>query len=312
LDPSEVDAIAAYVRAGGGLLVFGEANGPELAAFQDPFGVRFNPDMVYSYDVYSENFSVRLPGDPAYYPYSEDGCDPDLSYDEQRFGPILNGVTSFVYNNGCSLTVDRSKVGFVVTGGCLDMSDFEPVFPPLLAATTLDNGRAAFFGDTDSVAANQQLFTNIVNWLKKPEAATPEGPEFLTVTINLRPWNPHNKINLNARGFVRVAIMSEFGFDAATVDPKTVEFAGAKPVCWKLQKVNRDAMKDLVLVFWIPDLKQDSDNPKGLTCGSETVELTGKTNDGIPILGSDSVHVVQNSYCPKPPANGRCRGHRGK
>ena len=312
------DAIVAYVKAGGGLLVLGEAYGPELTAFQEAFGVAFNPDMIVDYGIGSENFSVTLPANPAYVAYP-DGCDPVLSYDEQRFGPILNGVTSFVYNGGCSLTVDPSKVGFVVTGSCMAMSEDDMDFPPLLAATTLvegvEGGRAVFLGDTDALTANQQLLDNIVAWLKKPEApptpppdpeppTPPDVPTTVEVTINvLSPWHSHNMINLNARGFIRVAVMSDSSFRADQVEPKSVVFAGASPVCWKLQKVHRDLRTDLVLVFWIPDLKD-------LTCGSNTVELTGETMDGTPIHGSDG--IVVTGKCNKPPKNDKCGGKKGK
>jgi hypothetical protein len=312
LDPSEVDAIVAYVRAGGGLLVLGEADGPKFTALQRDFGVSLDPDRLFDYlNNGAEEFMVVVP-------------------ENLRVHPILQGVDSFVYADGCSLSnagicvtgenTEPPSVDLVVTGhsDVISYSSAEDCYyywsySPVLAATTLDNGRAVFVGDTDSLAANQQLFTNIVNWLKKPEAAPLEELEAIEVTIKLRPWNPHNKINLNARGFIRVAIMSDSSFQADQVDPETVVFAGASPVSWKLRKVNRDRLKDLVLVFWIPDLRQNLDNEKGLTCTSTKAELTGNLLGGTPINGFvDPVHIVQNSYCTKPPKNDKCGGKNGR
>jgi hypothetical protein len=155
----------------------------------------------------------------------------------------------------------------------------------------------------DLGAGNAQLVTNIVSWLQKPE----EQNDTIEVTINLRPWNPHNRINLGARGFIRVAVMSDSDFKAADVAPKTVKFAGASPVCAKLMKVNRDRQKDLVLVFWIPDLKD-------LTCErSQVAVLTGETKDGKSIQGSDSVQIVPCKKCKKPVHKGNnCGGKKGK
>jgi hypothetical protein len=289
--------------------------------FQDAFGVRFNPDAVFSYDANSENFSVRLPADPTYHPYDpydpQSGCDPPLSYD-QVYNPILEGVPSLLYNGGCSLTVDPSKLGFLVTGGCLDIADVEPSFPPLLAATTLEGGRAVFFGDTDSVAANQQLFTNIVNWLKKPEALpspppvpgpTEAGP--IPVTINIIPWCKENKIDLQSKGVIRVAVLSTPDFDVKQVHPKTVLFAEAKPLCWMRMDVDRDGDKDLLLLFPIHDLKLTEEST-----GAVLAVLTGKTLDGKSFEGKDMVQIVEHKKCKKPekPDNkgNNCGGKKGK
>jgi hypothetical protein len=154
----------------------------------------------------------------------------------------------------------------------------------------------------DLGAGNAQLVTNIVSWLQKPE----EQNDTIEVTINLRPWNPHNRINLGARGFIRVAVMSDSDFKAADVAPKAVKFAGASPVCSKLMKVNRDRQKDLVLVFWVPDLKE-------LSCDSTDVVLTGKTKDGKSIQGSDWVQIVPSKKCKKSVHKGNnCGGKKGK
>jgi len=246
-----------------------------------------------------------------------------------------SGVLGFVYQNGTSLfspaypdssdpAADLQQIfPLVVTAGDANAYDDSTwVFNPVvLVAAEVGAGHVLFMGDTSLVgdttppapstyatreAANGSLVDNILDWLKKPEPELPEEPETIAVTINLRPWNPHNKINLDSKRFIRVAIIGTDGFDASRVDPKSVVFAGASPVCSKLMNVNRDRQKDLVLVFWIPDLKD-------LTCDSDEAVLTGETKDGTSIHGTERVHIVPNKKCKKPVNKGKhCDGKKAK
>jgi len=150
----------------------------------------------------------------------------------------------------------------------------------------------------------KQLLDNIVTWLKKPEA--PPVPTTKKVTINIRPWSKDNKIDLQSKGFIRVAVLSTPEFDARQVDPKTVLFAEAKPLCWMRIDVDRDRDKDLLFLFPIRNLK--------LTEESTEATLTGKTLDGKAFEGTDTVQMVQHKTCKKPekPDNrgNHCEGNK--
>jgi hypothetical protein len=109
------------------------------------------------------------------------------------------------------------------------------------------------------------------------------GPPVVEVEIDIRPGSEQNPINLGSGGVVPVAILTTTEFDASTVDPDTVEFAGAGVVRSAMQDVDRDGDADLVLHFRIRDLD--------LNEGSDDATLTGSTYDGVSIEGTDRVKV---------------------
>lgn len=112
-------------------------------------------------------------------------------------------------------------------------------------------------------------------------------PAMLEASIDIRPWSKCNVIVLHRWwpfGIVPVAILTTLDFDATTVDPDTVNFAGA-PAKWsRAFDVDRDGDKDLLLIF---RTRETSLTP-------EDVEacLDGETYDGVPIVGCDSVRTV--------------------
>ena len=319
--PDEIAAVEAYVQAGGGLWVLYDEYGPAFNALPQAFGVNFNNDLVW--DLTSDGTQ-----------YTEEP--PIVVPASLQSHPLFAGVTDFVYMAGTSLSsfpatdpATPPALPVVLTGSAAGYDDgfLFWSYPPVLAAGEVTRpdgtvgGRVLFIGDMTPLAstvyptlgtANKNLLDNIVAWVMKPEPAPPEPPKTIEVKINIRPWNPHNTISLGERGFIRVAVMSDAKskFDAATVVPKTVKFAGASPICWKLQNVNCDHQKDLVLVFWVPDLKD-------LSCDSTAAELTGNLKNGTAIHGSDSVQILPTGKCkpPKkcePPKNDKCGGKKGK
>lgn len=119
----------------------------------------------------------------------------------------------------------------------------------------------------------------------------PEGIYFFShqaylateIDIDIKPGSFPNSINLRSRGNVPVAVLTTDTFDAATVDPTTVYFAGAAPSKSKLEDVDGDGDMDLLLHFPTPNLM--------LTGDSTEAGLRGFTYDGEPVLGSDSVKI---------------------
>jgi len=104
------------------------------------------------------------------------------------------------------------------------------------------------------------------------------------VEIDIKPGSDPNSINLKSKGVVPVAVLTTDGFDASTVDPDTVEFAGATPVRWTMADVDGDGDMDLLFHFKTQDLN--------LTQDSTEATLTGTTYGGDPIEATDTVNIV--------------------
>jgi len=163
-----------------------------------------------------------------------------------------------------------------------------------------EDGRRAYVGLTDWFTNNGvwmiDLTTNTL--VPGPLVATGGIPReirlatlVLPVGIDIKPGSYPNSINLRSQGTVPVAVLSSRDFDAATVNPSTVRFAGAavalrgkdQPMAG-LEDVNGDLLKDLVLHFATADLQ--------LTPASTEAVLTGTTYSGRRIRGKDSVRVL--------------------
>jgi N-acetylneuraminic acid mutarotase len=155
------------------------------------------------------------------------------------------------------------------------------------------------------------------------EAFTP----FEMVSIDIKPGDPTNTINLKSNGVVPVAILGSATFDPMTVDPTTVTFAGA-PVAVRgrgvpmtaVADVNHDGYPDLILYFRTQELTALQQAVAAMSSSPETpggqrprlqieAVLYGTTYSGQRIRGSDTVRIVPagggSSAGPAGPA-----GHR--
>jgi hypothetical protein len=110
------------------------------------------------------------------------------------------------------------------------------------------------------------------------------APPVIEVEIDIKPDSDPNSINLGSKGVVPVAVLTTDDFDASTVDPSTVEFAGASPLRWTMEDVDGDGDMDLLFHFRTQEL--------GLNGDSIEATLTGETLDGAQIEGMDSVNIV--------------------
>jgi hypothetical protein len=122
-------------------------------------------------------------------------------------------------------------------------------------------------------------------------------PEHTPVTIDIKPGEASNKINLSARGLLPVAVLTTQDFDASQFTPEmahlsdaniamTMGCVGADAVRWNYADVNGDGRLDLVFFFRIQELN--------LTSGSTAATLMAHGSYGstsIHILGTDSVQV---------------------
>jgi hypothetical protein len=107
----------------------------------------------------------------------------------------------------------------------------------------------------------------------------------ISVEIDITPNTPSNMIRLGSGADVPVAVLTTAEFDAASVDPGTVLFAGAGQQGWVLMDVDGDDNDDLLLYFDPRDLDLD-ENDRQAT-------LIGETFAGVPIEGTDRVKVKE-------------------
>ena len=110
------------------------------------------------------------------------------------------------------------------------------------------------------------------------------------VEIQVRPSRGRKQtpvINPYSRGWVTVAILTSGGFDASTVSPESVMFAGVIADRWRLRDFDRDGDKDLILRFRIIKCKYLPTMP----CEHEVL-LVGWAFDTDHLYGTDSVRIV--------------------
>ena len=105
------------------------------------------------------------------------------------------------------------------------------------------------------------------------------------VTIDIKPSNNENTINLKSNGVIPVAIISTDTFDVTKVDPLSIQFGDgqAKETHDKghFEDINGDGKTDLMLHF--------ATNESGIKSGDNQACLVGKTLDGINIEGCDAI-----------------------
>jgi uncharacterized protein (TIGR03118 family) len=111
----------------------------------------------------------------------------------------------------------------------------------------------------------------------------------LQVSIDIKPASGDNSLKPGGKDVLPVAILTTDTFDATTVDPLSVRFgpggAAASHGRGRAADVDKDGDVDLLLQFRTVDA--------GITCGTTSASLTGKTFGGQVIAGSDSVSTVR-------------------
>lgn len=123
------------------------------------------------------------------------------------------------------------------------------------------------------------------------------------IAIDIKPGNDQNNINLKSKGVVPVAILTTDNFDAGSIDPATVTFAGAEPERWKLEDVDGDGYDDLLLHFRTQELDLDQDSTeatlKAQLTGPITIQSTAQVSGGTIVSGTDEVRIVSSKKSKK-------------
>lgn len=113
-------------------------------------------------------------------------------------------------------------------------------------------------------------------------------PESTKISIDIKLGSDPAPINPKSNGQIPVAILTTNIFDATTVDPSTVRFGAdgteAAAVQSALEDVNGDGRTDMILQF--------NTQGTGIACGETSASLTGETESGQAIQGTDAIQTV--------------------
>jgi uncharacterized repeat protein (TIGR01451 family) len=236
-----------------------------------------------------------VPGKPITYdPLNLEKTD-ELSEDEcVKIGDTITYTISYENTNpydvtGVTITDDiPAETTFVSAsdGGTFDGSTVKWDIGPLTSGTS---GFVTLLVDVNTDAIPGSTIVNYCTINSEETGPSSEIEEtdicpVIPVDIDIKPGSYPNSINLGSKGVVPVAILMTEDFDVSTVDPSTVEFAGAAPIRWTMEDVDGDGDMDLLFHFKTQELDLTKDSTEAI--------LTGETYLGMPIEGIDTVKIV--------------------
>ncbi|MCK9997051.1 MAG: hypothetical protein KAH56_12330 [Candidatus Krumholzibacteria bacterium] len=163
----EVDAVAMFLKNGGGLWAFHEYS-------RDPTGIN---SLTSRFGVLFHDDTVNDPTDNAGPGYESIAFIQNISQH-----PVTEGVDRITYHGGCCLDVQSPAL--VLAQGDEDAYSMNCSSVPPVLAVTSDTGRAVFCGDITPMhpsyfpeyltASEIQLLINIANWLAIAPVPTEE------------------------------------------------------------------------------------------------------------------------------------------
>jgi len=195
-------------------------------------------------------------------------------------GEIGNGFFVLLYTGEPSPVVTVYGMDFALDGVPLD---------PLATQFSVDiyygGVLTGIYENGDSIYL--WFLSDVPIYLKSPDAGITSE-----MTIDIKPGDEQNNINLKSKGVVPVAVLTTDDFNAATIDPATVEFAGASPVKWKLEDVDDDGDDDMMFHFNTEELNLDQDSTVAtLTAQQLLTEVI--------VSGTDKVQIVSSKKSKK-------------
>ena len=209
-------------------------------------------------------------------------------------GQIMSGYTMAFSNGNTQITVYGSNfVVYVKVNGQMIEYEYSGT------SFTLSPGRyytlMGFYGNGDYI--NLTFYGNIPINLVTLDSG---------IVIDIKPGDEQNKINLNSKGVVPVAVLTTEQFDAATINPATALFAGAAPVHWSSEDVDGDGDDDIIFHFRTQqlDLNQDSTEATltaqtAQSAGPMTTRSMAQVSSGSIVSGTDEVHIISSEKSKK-------------
>jgi probable HAF family extracellular repeat protein len=237
------------------------------SAFTNPVAVNANGEVVGVHQNADGTYSGFHWRDGVSTTFAAPGPGVDLTTQ-------ANGINNGGVIAGVRLNMAQESSGFVYASG-----QFSPVHVPGTpgeSAVSI-NGPGELLGESYVPDGRHHAFI-----------AYPATP----VTIDVMPGDLSNTIHLTSNEKVRVAILSSPTFDATTIDPLSVSFAGAsarvvgrkaKPKVWT-KDLARDGRMDLLLEFDVVELQLSSSETFGF--------LQARTFNGAYVVGTDAVYVI--------------------
>ena len=141
----------------------------------------------------------------------------------------------------------------------------------------------------DQVTVSQ---ARTVMWFLTPASVSgdvpPRGTNCLPVNIDVKPTSDTVPISTTSSGSIPVAILSTSTFNATTIVSQTLTFGHSGTehslVSCSVEDINGDGLQDLMCHF--------ASQKAGFQIGDTMAVLNGRTTDGTPILGIDSIVVL--------------------
>jgi T5SS/PEP-CTERM-associated repeat protein len=139
--------------------------------------------------------------------------------------------------------------------------------------------------------------------LSQPIVVVPDitiPPTVRAVTIDVKPNEFPNVVNLHSKGTMPVAILSTVAFDALTIDPSTIRLNGAavkltgrgqRSLC-RPEDVNGDDRPDLVCRIVTSDVSLTGESVVVL----DAMTFPAGQAAGIPVRGADFIRVVPHHH----------------
>ena len=193
------------------------------------------------------------------------------------------GAATYTLDVGDQMIVTCSSVKTEILYGTVEIEFRADDGTP--ATTNLDAGYTLLFEPATFMFTAPSTNPDVIVVLVEGLEYSIAPGESKRRTVDIKPGNYPNSINLNSYGVVPVAVLTAEDLDASTVDPGTVEFAGAVPISSTLKDVDGDGDMDILFHFNTQDLKKLDED-------STEATLTGKTYGRQKIEGTDTVNIV--------------------
>ena len=122
------------------------------------------------------------------------------------------------------------------------------------------------------------------------------------VDIDIKPGSDSNPLNVWSKGVLPVAILGNEDFDVMTVNASAVlltwrgisSVPGVPPLRWACKDINRDGFMDIGLKYSMEELATYTDTKE--PPGNQVWTLMGNLMDGTPIVGYDTVRIINKKY----------------